>query len=185
MDIPKWRRISSSTVVDSRYFRLRKDAIELPDGTLIDDYYVREGRGFSVVFALTDDQRVVMVRQFKYGIGRMVLELPAGFIDEGEDPLDCARRELAEETGYVAGSIEYVRSFATEPSNSGFQMHLFLARGAREAVAQQLDPTESIEVELHSIQEVRERISRGEIDVAPQVAAIYYVLENCNVAPPA
>lgn len=183
MDIPKWRVLSSSTVVDSRYFRLRKDAVELPDGTQIGDYYVREGRGFSVVFALTPDGRVVMVRQFKYGIGRMVLELPAGFIDEGEEPADCAKRELAEETGYVADSIEYVRSFATEPSNSAFQMHLFLARGARKAVAQQLDPTESIEVELHGIGEVRAMIARGEIDVAPQVAAMYYILENCNVAP--
>jgi 8-oxo-dGTP pyrophosphatase MutT (NUDIX family) len=183
MDIPKWRVLSSTTVVDSRYFRLRKDAIELPNGTQIDDYYVREGRGFSVVFALTDDGRVVMVRQFKYGIGRLVLELPAGFIDDGEDPRRCAERELAEETGYVAKSMEYVRSFATEPSNSGVQMHVFLARGARQAVAQQLDPTEAIEVELHTIQELRDRIAGGEIEVAPQVAAIYYVLQNCNVAP--
>lgn len=179
MTAPKWRLLASQTVLDSRYFRVRKDKLELPGGEVIDDYYVREGRGFSAVFALTQDRRIVMVRQFKYGIGREVLELPAGFIDEGEDPIQCAARELAEETGYVAQSLEYVRSFATEPSNSGFEMHLFLARNAQKTVAQHFDPTESIEVELYGIEEVRALIARGEIDVAPQVAAIYYILENC------
>lgn len=181
MESAKWRLRSSQTVLDSPYFRVRKDAVELPGGTLIDDYYVREGRGFSAVFALTEDRRVVLVRQFKYGIGREVLELPGGFIDEGEDAERCAHRELTEETGYVAPALEYVTKLATEPSNSGFEMHLFLARVARPEGKQQFDATESIHVELHDLAALRALIAGGRIDVAPHVAAIYYVLENCNV----
>ena len=178
MEIPNWRVRGSTYVVDSPFLRLRKDSLELPDGTLIDDYYVREGRGFSIIFALTEDHRVVLVRQFKYAVGRIMLELPAGLIDEGEDARDAAVRELAEETGYHAQSMEPVHSLCAEPSNSQTSMHIFLARGARRQVRQRLDVTEEIEVELATVQEVRTLVARGDIDSTAQVAAIYYVLEN-------
>ena len=181
MAIPEWRVLRSEIIVDSPYYRLRRDAITLPDGTRIDDYYIRESRGFSAIFALTDDGQVVLVRQFKYVLGRMALELPAGIIDEGEDAATCAARELAEETGYVAKSMEFVRKFPTEPTNSTLEMYLFLARGARKCLEQNLDPAESIEVRLHNPAELRAFIARGEIDVAPQVAAIYYILENFGI----
>ncbi|MBV8728078.1 MAG: NUDIX hydrolase [Candidatus Eremiobacteraeota bacterium] len=157
--------------------RLRKDTIELESGAIIDEYYVRETRGFSSVFALTTDNRVVLVRQFKYGIGRTVLELPSGFIDEGESPQEAAVRELAEETGYVADSMDLTRTFVPDPTNSTTLMHLFLARGARHELAQKLDPTENIEVETVSLTELHDLLRKGEIDSATQVAAIYTILD--------
>lgn len=178
MEIPKWRVRASSLVVDSPFLKLRKDALELPDGTLIDDYYVREGGSFSVVFALTPADEVLLVRQYKYGVNRIMLELPGGFVDAGEEPRDAAIRELAEETGYVATTMEHVGSFATAPSNSDAHMHVFIARGARLHSRQRLDVTEEIEVERASIDGLRALVSAGEIETASQVAAIYYVLEN-------
>jgi len=178
MEIPKWRLLSSSYLVRSPFLTLRRDAIELPDGTLIDDYYVREGTGFSVIFALTPENEVVLVRQYKYGINRVMLELPAGFIDPGEDPRDAAIRELAEETGYVAESVEFVRAFVAEPSNSQVLMHVFLARNARLLVEPQPDVTEDIQVQRCTIPELRSLVASGEIEALSQVAAIYFILEN-------
>ena len=157
--------------------RLRKDRIALPSGTIIDDYYVRESRGFSAVFALTPDGGVVLVRQFKYGIGRVVLELPSGFVDEGESPQDAAVRELAEETGYLAESMEFVCTFVPDPTNSTTLMHLFLARNARPELEQKLDATEDIVVEVVTLDRLRGQLRAGEIDSATQAAAIYTMLD--------
>jgi 8-oxo-dGTP pyrophosphatase MutT (NUDIX family) len=173
-----WQIAGSEIVIDTPHLRLRRDAIVLPGGARIENYYVRESRGFSVVFALTPDERVVLVKQYKHGIARSVLELPAGGIDPGESPLDCARRELVEETGYAAPAFEHVATFVTDPTNSDAQFHLFLARDARFDREQRLEPTEDIEVRLATFEELRRFASDGTIEVASHVAAIYFLLDR-------
>ena len=116
MEKPQWRLRASRYVVDSPYMRLRMDEVELPDGTIVPNYYVRESRGYCVVVALTERRRVVLVRQYRYGSDAIHLELPAGMIDEGEEPHECALRELAEETGYEAERFEKV---GRVPSRAG------------------------------------------------------------------
>lgn len=163
--------------MDSEFLRLRKDRIELADGTVIEDYYVRESRGFVIVFAVTPDDRVVLVRQYKHGIGQELLELPAGAIDAGEEPVACALRELAEETGYTAETVEHVRTFITEPTNSNSVAHLFLIRNARHTQEQDLDVTETIEVELATFEALLQHVRDGTIDSIAHVASIYLVLD--------
>ena len=77
MDKPRWRVRSSSYVVDSPYMRLRADELELPDGTIVSNYYVRESFGFVTILALTTDRQVILVRQYRYGADSIHLELPA------------------------------------------------------------------------------------------------------------
>jgi ADP-ribose pyrophosphatase len=167
----------SSYAIDSPYLRLRKDRIELTDGTVIDDYYVRESRGYVIVFAITPDHRVVLVRQYKHGIARELLELIAGAIDEDEAAATCATRELAEETGYTGDPPQHVRSFVTEPTNSNAIGHLFIVRNARPTQMQALDVTEKIDVELATYDELLTFVRNGTIDSSPHVAAIYCVLD--------
>ncbi len=175
-----WRVLASQIVIETPHLRLRRDAIELPGGRRIDDYYVRESRGFAVVFALTPDEGVVLVRQYKHGIGETVLELPAGGIDPGESPQACARRELAEETGYAGdpSEPEELASFIVDPTSASSRFHLFLARNARRVQAQSLDLTEEIAVELVPLAALLGLVRDGSIAVAPQVAAIYVVLDR-------
>ncbi len=167
-------------MIETPHLRLRRDQIELPDGRRVGDYYVRESRGFTIVFALTPDEHVVLVRQYKHGIGAMVLELPAGGIDAGEDPAACARRELAEETGYVADppELELAGSFVHDPTGSSTRFHVYFGRNARPLVATHFDVTEDIEVVLVPLRQLRGLLRDGTIDVGSQVASIYHVLDR-------
>lgn len=178
MDEPGWQVAASSYILDSPYLRIRRDRIVLPDGTVIEDYYVRESRGFVIVFALTPEREVLLVRQYKHGIGKVLLELVAGVIDEGEDPLRTATRELAEETGYVSPRVEHVHSFITDPTNANTVAHLFIARDAYVGGEQQLDVTENITVELVPVQRLRQLIQAGEIESMPHVGAVYFMLDR-------
>ena len=151
----------------------------LPGGDRIGNYYVRESRGFAVIFALTPDERVLLVEQYKHGVGRRVLELPAGAIDPGETPLTCATRELAEETGYRSpAQLEHVATYVTDPTNSDARFHLFFASSVRLAGAQELDITEKIEVSSVPLGALRTLVREGKIEVSSHVAAIYVMLDR-------
>lgn len=175
-----WRVVESEIVIETPHLRLRRDEIELPSGKRIGPYFVRESRGFAVIFAITPDERVVLVRQYKHGVLTSVLELPAGAIDLDEGPEACARRELAEETGYVceAAGLEHAGAFFTDPTNSTTRFHLYIARNVQPLQSQRLDETEQIEVSLATFAELRRYVAGGTIEVATHVASIYYVLDR-------
>jgi ADP-ribose pyrophosphatase len=180
MEKPVWRLRASSYVVNSPHLRLRVDEVELPDGTVIPNYYVRESTGFVTVVALTDQRDVVLVRQYRYGADAIHLELPAGTIDEGEEPGACALRELAEETGYEADDIEFIGAYRAEPARSTAFAHMFLATGARRTLEPRLDPTEIIEVELASIESFRAMLRDGTIDNGASIATGYRALDRLD-----
>ena len=175
-----WEVVDSTYVIDSKHLRLRKDSIVLPSGERIEDYYVRESRGYSVVFAVTPDDRVVLVREYKHGIGAGVLGLPAGSLDADETAAACARRELEEETGYIGDpqTPEHIATFLSEPTNSDGRFFLFLARNARPIGTPAPDPTEHIVVEYATFDELHRYVRDGIIDVSPHVTAIYFVLDR-------
>jgi ADP-ribose pyrophosphatase len=177
----KWEIVSSELVVESPWYNLRRDVCRLPHGSVIDPYYVRVHAGFSVVFALTADRRVVLTRQYKHGIGAVVLELPAGALEPGEDPAACAARELKEETGYAAPALELIGEFAADPTSSTGRLFLYLAHDAAPAGAPEPDITEDIETVVLSIAEVLARVRSGEIYVQSHVAAIYTALDHLHL----
>ena len=157
--------------------RLRADEVELPDGTVIAEYFVRESRGFVVVFATTPDDRVLLVRQYRYGSDEIHLELPAGMLDGDEDPRVCAARELLEETGYEATQWEKVAEYYIEPVRSKAKAYVFLARDARHAREPKPDATEVLEMELARFEEFRAMLHDGRFDTAHTLAAAYRVLD--------
>jgi ADP-ribose diphosphatase len=171
-----WKILSSEYRVDTKFLRLRADRVALPSGVVVEEYFVRESRGFSVVFALTADDRVLLVRQYKHGVEEVVTELPAGVMDDGETPEACASRELAEETGYTGSAPEFVRTFLTDPTNSTSRFHVFVVRDATRTREPQNDITEEIEVELATVDEVRAMALDGRIAAGSQVAAVLATL---------
>lgn len=177
-----WRVTASNYLIEDAFLRLRRDTIELPGGGTIANYYVRESRGFAIIFAVTLEDRVVFVHQYKHGIARELLELPAGMVDEGEEPLQTARRELAEETGYEAETFELVGEFVTDPTNADTIAYLYIARGARRAGDQHLDPGENITVGLASFAELGAMVRDGRITSISHVAAILLILDRLEQA---
>ncbi len=175
-ELRPWRILASAYRIETPFLRLRADKIELPSGHVVDDYFVRESLGFSVVFALTRENNVLLVRQYKHGVAEIVTELPAGARDAGETEADCAARELAEETGYTGSPPEHVRTFLTDPTNSDSRFDLFVIRDAERTCEPLLDLTEEIDVVLASIDEVRAMAYDGRIAAGSQVAAVLVAL---------
>jgi len=172
-----WRILGSEYRIETKFLRLRADRVELPSGAVVDDYFVRESLGFCVVFAITRDGDVLLVRQYKHGAAAILTELPAGMIDAGEAPEACAVRELAEETGYAGEAPEHVRTFLTDPTNATGRFHLFVVRDAEPRAQTAFDVTEDIEVERASLAEVRAMALDGRIAGGSQVAAVLVALD--------
>ena len=163
--------------------RLRVDEVVLPDGTIVPNYYVRESRGFVAIVALTHDERVLLVRQYRYGSDSIHLEVPAGMLLDGEDPRECAVRELAEETGYEVERCDLVAEFFPEAVRSAARAYVFAASGAVKTGELRLDATEHLEVELVTLPQFRALLRDGTIDAGASIAAGYRVLDYLGRLP--
>jgi ADP-ribose pyrophosphatase len=172
-----WRIADSTYVIDTPFLRLRRDTIILPSGRQIEDYFVRETRGFVIIFAVTPDERVIFTREYRHGYGSRLLGLPGGQIDENEDPADCARRELAEETGYTGSPPELIQSFITAPVNSTGTFSVYVIRDARPTAAPSPDVTEEIAVELYPLADVLGMVRDGTASIGTHALSIYAALD--------
>jgi len=129
--------------------------------------------GAVTILGLLDDQRVVMIRNHRWTVGKKLWELPAGTLEAGEDPKVCAGRELIEETGYEAAQIEPLVDFYTSPGILTEWMHTYIATGLKH-VGQNLEETERIEVEPVEVERLIEMTKNGEITDGKTMATILY-----------
>ena len=151
---------------------LREDRVRLPSGHVLDEYHVVEYPDWACVLALTGDRRAVLVEQYRYGIDRVCLELPAGALDAGEDALAAARRELREETGYEAGRWTALGRYAVEPGRHTNWGHVFLAEGARRTGEPVHDAGEDLAVRLVPAADLVALVDEGRIVHGVHVAAV-------------
>ncbi len=155
-------RVDSSTrIYDSHWCGLRRDQLELDDGSL-QEYHVFEVAPAVVVVPVLPDGSIVMLWQYRYPHGETHWEVPAGRIDDGETPEAAAHRELLEETGHVAGELVPVARFYPTNGISPHHAHIFLARGCERVRAPEPDASERLAVHTLPEDEVRARLHRGD-----------------------
>ncbi|WP_374166737.1 NUDIX hydrolase [Arcticibacter sp. MXS-1] len=130
-DSMKWEKLSSRYLVKEKWATLRVDACKMPDGTIIDDYYVLEYPDWVNAVAVTEDNEVILIRQYRHASGEVILEVPGGCIDPGESPEEAVKRELLEETGYAFSTIEPMGTVYANPSTSANKTHSFLLTGGK------------------------------------------------------
>lgn len=147
-DLRPWRVLESETVADfSPWLRVIRQRVQLPSGVIIPDYVLTPARSYSMVVALTDDDHVLLVRQYKHGLGRSVYDFPAGYLETpDEDPLAAAQRELLEETGRTAREWTALGAYHLDTNRGDAAAHLFLAQGLERVAEPRLDDTEALTV---------------------------------------
>ena len=177
----KWKILSSEYLFNDLWFKVRKDKCETPGGKIVDPYYVYEFPTWVAAMPVTEDGKIVMVRQYRHALGETCIELPGGCVDDTDkDYQEAIARELLEETGYSFSSYEYLGKISANPSTNTNLLHMFLATGGKKIALQQLDANEEIEIVLLSIDELKQLLRENKIVQSMHVSCIMYALEKLN-----
>ncbi|MFA6249796.1 MAG: NUDIX hydrolase [Mucilaginibacter sp.] len=171
-----WKTLSSTYIHKGPWATLRSDKCEMPDGTIVDEYYVLEYPNWANAVALTEDNKILMVRQYRHAANIVSLEIPGGVIEDGENPEEGMRRELLEETGYQFNDVELISTVYANPSTANNKTFCYLAKGGKKVQEQTLDEHERIIVEEYTIAQVKQLLADNKIAQALHCTGLFYAL---------
>ena len=175
----RWKTLKSEYLIRRPWLTARRDAVQLPNGVVNDEFYVLEYPDWVNVMAITNDGDFVFVRQYRYALDLDSVELCAGVIEPGEQPVDGAKRELLEETGYGGGTWREIMTIGQNPSTCNNWTHCFVATDVERLQDQQLDRTEDIDVLLLSRDELLTMMRNDELKQALMLAPLWrYLLDE-------
>ena len=152
------------------FIDLYQDKVRTPKGSVI-TYTKYHASDVVIVVPFIGSGRLLMIRQFRYPIGKVLLEFPAGHVDSGEDPRDTAMRELEEETGYQAKNVEYVYSYHPSVSRTKQSVHVFSATGLAKTSATRHDSGEQISMKKVTVKQLRQLVAKGKVENAGTLIA--------------
>ena len=164
------KTINSERIYEGKILNLRRDTVRAAGGSVSDREIVEHNGGVTVA-AITDDGKMVMVRQFRKAAEKVVLETPAGKREKGEDPLETAKRELKEETGYTADKIELLTKFYAAVGYSEEIIHVYLCAGLTPGETD-FDDHEAIEVVEYDLDTLLAMVESGAIEDGKTIVAI-------------
>lgn len=163
--IKNWKTLSTEELAKFGYFRLRSDRCELPDGRIMPRYFTIEFSDWVNVIPVTKEKKIVLIHQYRHSVGELTIEVPGGSTNpkQKEDNQAAAIRELEEETGYTAKSMEYVGFHHPNPALISNKMHTYIAWDCEKTKPLKLDPYEDIESFEVSVTELEDLIDKGKI----------------------
>jgi len=170
-----WKRQSSEAIADCRVFRVREDFCERDSDGAKHSFFVIEAPDWVNVIALTKEKKVVLIEQYRQGSEEIVLEIPGGMIDSGEQTMDAARRELLEETGYESNEFVYLGKSRPNPAIQNNWMHHYLALDCEKTQETAFDEHESLLTKLAPLSEIGNLIESGAITHSLAIAGFYYL----------
>ncbi|MDR0545174.1 MAG: NUDIX hydrolase [Odoribacteraceae bacterium] len=169
-----WRVLESEYLSRRPWLTVRRERLQMPDGRVIPEYYVLEYPDWVNTIAITVDKQFIFVRQYRHALGEISLELCAGVRDpEDRSPLEAARRELLEETGYGNGQWQEYMIHSPNPGSQTNLVYSYLATGVEKIDNQHLDNTEDITVHLLTLDQVRELLTSGRLKQATHLAPLW------------
>lgn len=172
----RWKKITSKKVFEDRWFKARADACQFPDGRIIDPYYVVELPNWANAVVVTSNNEIVLVKQYRYPVDAITLELPGGVINDGEDPMVAALRETQEETGYTSNQIQLICKTAPNPAINDNTAYFYLIENAVPTAHTNPDFFEDIEVVLYSKSDFIQLLQQNKIMHGVQLGPIYEAL---------
>lgn len=164
------KEIFKATDGKAVFIDLYQDRVRTPKGDLI-TYTKYHASDVVIVVPFLDRQKLLMIKQYRYPIGKVMLEFPAGHVDSGEDPTETAARELEEETGYVAKKIEYVYRYHPAVSRTRQSVHVFKATGLKKEGATKHDRGEHIKMKTVTIKELGRLVEKRKVENAGTIIA--------------
>jgi ADP-ribose pyrophosphatase len=169
-----WPQASESLLLHTRVFDVRAMRRQSPRDATLHDFYVIDAPDWVNVVAVTDDGQLVLVEQWRHGTGAVTLEIPGGMVDPGETAQEAAIRELREETGYEAASIELLGVVEPNPAIQSNRCSTYFASGCRKVVDTHFDATEECVLRLEPVARAAELVTSGEINHSLVVAGLGY-----------
>lgn len=168
----KWKLLSSAYICKEPWATLRRDTCELPDGRINDHYYVLEYPDWVNMIGITEQNELLVIKQYRHGAGIIALEIPAGTTEAGEDPKNAAVREMLEETGYQFDQIEEIAALYANPATSGNITYTYLMTGGKKVQEQDLDEHEEIEVYRIPLEEAKRMLLDNKFNQADRKSVV-------------
>jgi 8-oxo-dGTP pyrophosphatase MutT (NUDIX family) len=174
-----WKTLSSEYLFKDTWLTARADKCERPDGKIIYPYYVMEYPEWVAALALTKDNKVILVKQYRHALGKVCIELPGGCVDAADKDFEHAiRREFLEETGYRFEKAEYLGQTSANPSTNSNSLHMFLLTEGELVQQQQLDANEEIDVLVVDFEEFKTMLVENKFVQSMHVTTIFYALQK-------